>query len=113
MTYDMVDEEYINRNFWYINFNIKKYIKIDDIIDIINLIDEKMIGEEIIYNTSIIVKIIKSTNTEYDYICKTNIKCKNDIVEDFLKFKFKQVQNLIKFYNSEFGFDWEINFELV
>jgi hypothetical protein len=109
----MVNKELQNGNFWYINFNIKKYIKIDDIIDIINLIDDKMIGNDKIYGTNIIVKIIKSTNTEYDYICKTNLECGDEIVEDFLSFKFKQVQNLIKFNNSQFGFDWEINFELV
>lgn len=101
-----------NSNFWYINFNIRGYKKIDDIIDIINLIDEKMVGEDIIYGTDIIIKIDRSNNTQYDYICITNIECGDEIMKDFLRFKFKQVQNLIKFYNSQFGFDWEINFEL-
>lgn len=109
----MVDKKTSNVKFWYIKFNIKKYIKIDDIIDIINLIDDKIIGEDIIYETNIIIKIIKSNNSQNDYICKTNIECTDKIVKDYLYLKFKQVQNLIKFYNSQFGFDWEINFELI
>lgn len=111
----MIEKESNDGEFWFINFNIKKYIKIDDIIDIINLIDDKMIGEENIYQTNIIVKINRTNNnnTQYDYICETNIKCGYEIIKDFLKFKFKQVQNLIKFNDcNRFGFDWEINFEL-
>lgn len=108
----MIDKE-MNNNFWFINFNIKKYIKIVDILDIINFIDDKMICEDKIYGTDIIVKINRANNTQYVYMCKTNIKCNDRIIKDFLSFKFKQIQNLIKFYNSQFGFDWEINFELI
>jgi len=109
----MVEKESQDGVFWYINFNIKKYIKIDDILNIINLIDDKMIGEDKIYGTNVVVKIDRTINTQYDYICKTNVECEDKVVEDFLKYKFKQVQNLIKFYYSQFGFDWEINFELI
>lgn len=109
----MIDKEPQYIDFWFIKFNIKKYLKLEHIIDIINQIDNKIIGEEKIYKTNIIVKIIKSNNTQNDYICKTNILCENIIIKDYLTFKFKQIQNLIKFYNSQFGFDWEINFELI
>lgn len=107
----MVDKEIIYRKKCYINFNIIKYKKIDDIIDIINLIDNKMIGEENINQTNVYVKIKRSKNTQYDYICKTNTNCENEIIKDFLQFKFSQVQNFIKTNNCEFGSDWEIIYE--
>jgi hypothetical protein len=33
-------------------------------------------------------------------------------VTNFLDYKFKQVENIIKFYNDEYGFDWYVDYEL-
>ena len=108
----MFHKELKKRKVWYINFNIKKYNKIDDIINIISLIDKKIIGQDNINGNEIIVKINRQNNTQYDYICKTNIVCSSDIINEFLTLKFIDVQNFVKFNNSQFGLDWEINFEL-
>ena len=99
-------------DFWYINFSIKNYISIDDILEIINLLDKKMCGGEKIYGTNIIVEITRSTNLHYDYVCKTNISCDEKIIMEYLNYKFTQSANQIKFYNDEYGFDWYVEFEL-
>jgi len=99
-------------DFWYINFSIKKYISIDDILPIINLLDKKMCGEEKIYGTNVSIEITRSNNLHYDYVCKTNISCDKNFITEYLNYKFTQAQNLIKFYNDEYGFDWYVKFEL-
>lgn len=110
---------YLNKNdknnidiSWYINFKIKKYVQIDDVSNIINLIDDKIMGEDQIFGTHIIINICQSPNTQYDYICTTNIYCSKNDVTNFLDYKFKQVENIIKFYNDEYGFDWHVDYEL-
>lgn len=102
----------VKYNFWYINFSIKKYISIDDILHIINLLDKKMCKEEQIYGTNIIIEITKSTNLHYDYICKTNISCDEKIIIEYLNYEFRQSENQIKFYNDEYGFNWYVEFKL-
>ena len=97
---------------WYISFNIKKYNCIDDVSHIIYLLDEKMCEEEKCYETNIIFKISQSANLYYDYMCKTNIPCNEDIIIGYLDYKFTQMVNQIKFYNHEYGFDWYIDYEI-
>lgn len=104
-----MDEKY---NCWYINFIIKNYNSIDDITHIINLLDEKICGEQKIYKTNINVIISRSKNLDYDYICETNIPCDEKIIIEYLDFKFKQMVNLIKFYNHNYGFDWYVSYTL-
>lgn len=100
-------------NIWLINFNIKKFNKIDDVLSIINLVDEKMCTEEKIYGTNIVIKIKKSDDIQIDYICETNIDCFENIIIKFLDYKFTQMQNLIKYYNDNYGLDWYIDYVLV
>lgn len=97
---------------WYVNFNIKKYMQIDDVLDIINLIDDKIMGDCKIYGTPITINICKSPNTHYDYICITDKYCLKNTVSKFLDYKFKQIENIIKFYHDKYGFDWYIDYKL-
>lgn len=109
----MISKKLQNRRFWHVGFNIIEYIKIDDIISIITLIDNEIIGKCEIYETNIFIEIYKSNKPQYDYICKTNINCESNFIENYLSFKFIQVQNLIKNNNREFGSNWKINFKLI
>jgi hypothetical protein len=98
---------------YYINFNIKKFNIIDNTINIIRLIDEKIIElKHQIYKTNIIIKIYKISDNDFDYECITNILCSKNIIEEYLNFIFTQIQNLIKFNYIEFGFDWYIDYKL-
>lgn len=99
-------------NFWYINFNIKNYTSVDDIIPIIDLIDKNICKHEQIYGTNIIVKISRSTDTHFDYICTTNIKCTEKKLIEYLDYKFIQIQNQIKTYQHKYGTDWYIKYTL-
>jgi len=97
----------------YINFNIKKYIKIDDVVNLIELIDNKMYFKKKIYGTNIIIKISRFKNLQYDYICKTNIMCDIKIISQYIKFKFEQIEKFIKFTNNKFGYNWYIDYKLI
>ncbi len=103
----------LNNKHWFINFNIKKYIKIDDIIDIIKIIDDEICVQENLLNENIIIKINRTNDTSYDYKCETNIPCDIKFIETYFNFKFKQIENKIKFSYDEFGDKWYIDFNLV
>jgi hypothetical protein len=100
-------------NIWYVNFNIKKYIKIDDVLDIIKLIDYDICSEEKLYETDIVIKINRTNYKSYDYKCETNILCDRKLIEIYLNFKFKQIENKIKFSFDEFGDEWNIDFKVL
>ncbi len=102
-----------SKKHWFINFNIKKYIKIDDIIDMIKLIDKEICIQENLLNENITIKINRSTDTLYDYKCETNIPCDMELIKTHLNFKFKQIINKIKFSYDEFGDEWYIDFNIV
>ena len=104
-----MDEKY---NYWYINFIIKNYNSIDDITHIINLLNKKMCGEQNIYETNINVIISSPYNTQSDNICRTNIHCDEKLITEYLDYKFKQMSNLIKFYNHIYGLDWYVSYTL-
>ena len=110
---------YQNNYKLYINFNIKKYAKIDDIIKIIDLIDNNMNINEKIYGLSVMgyqmschIQIYRSENTQYDYVCVIDNFCEVMIIE-YIDSKFKQIQNLIKFTYDKYGSDWYIDYKLL
>ncbi len=103
----------LDQRIWYIDFNIKKYNKIDDILDIIRLIDENICFEEKIFNQNVLIKINRSKNTLHDYKCETNIPYDKKNIETYLNYKFKQIENKIKFSFDEFGDKWYIDYKLV
>jgi len=98
---------------WYINFSICNYLKIDDILDLIRLIDDSICIQEKIYGTNINIRITRSIGTPYDYNCETNILCENKIINDYFNFKFKQIENKIKFSYDEYGDKWYISYSII
>jgi len=99
-------------NFWFVNYCIKKYIYIDDVLYLINCIDKKMCFEDKIFNTNINIKISRTNNTQVDYVCELNNYCSKEEIIKYLDYKFKQTENFIKFYNHDYGLNWYIEFTI-
>lgn len=98
---------------WFISFGIKKFIKFDDVMDIIEQLDEKICGNDKIYLTNFVVYISKSRSPCHDYICKVSKNCDKNKIINYLTYRFIQAQNQIKFYNTEYGFDWYVDWRIV
>lgn len=107
-----------HNNEWYINLNIKKYKNIDDVLDIIKLVDKYMIGIENISSLENVfggiefIKIYKSDNPQFDYICKTIKNYSKTIILQYIYDRFEQIEEKIKFFNESFGHDWYIDFKI-
>ena len=119
--YDSDSNSNDERQILYINFNIKKYRQIDDIMDLVMLIDEKICIKEKICtreknsntNKDIMIKISRTKNTQYDYLCDTSILYKTNALMEYFDKKFKQIENSIKLTNQEFGYNWYIDYEII
>lgn len=104
-----MDEKY---DYWYINIKIQQYTTIDDVVQIINLLDNAICGEEKIYQSNTIIKISKSTNYEYDYICTTDELCNKETIIKYLNSKFEYIQKFIKSSYEKYGFDWFVSWTI-
>ena len=104
----------MNNKELYINISIKNYNSFENNIELIKLIDVEIIDKnEIIYETNYNIDWKQVfNNNQYDYKC--NIKYTDTIdliiIDNFIKNKFKFIQNFIKFYYEKFGTDWTINY---
>jgi hypothetical protein len=100
---------------FYVIISIQKYNSFENIIKLINLIDENVIKSENIFGTNYIIKWFRSLDTQYDYKCKIKlpneqINLSNEQINNYIKIKFKLIENYIKFNYDNFGTDWSINF---
>jgi hypothetical protein len=107
---------------FYVNISIKKYNSFENIIKLINLIDENVIGIENVFETSYIAEWSRAFDTQYDYKCTINLHDEQIILYDeqiilhdekinnYIKVKFKLIENYIKFNNDKFGTEWSISF---
>lgn len=101
----------------YIIISIKEYNSFENVINLISLIDEKVIGKEYIYNTNYLIEWKRTNNSQYDYSCKIFLNELNkeidDLIKKYIHDKFYLVQNYIKFNYDKFGTNWTIDFDIV
>jgi hypothetical protein len=111
---------------FYISIRIIKYKSFEKIIELLNLIDEKVIWEKTIdekvigennkniFNTNYSIEWTRTIGTEYDYRCilitSDPIEFDMEKMNNYIKAKFNLIQNDIKFNYDYFGSDWTINF---
>ena len=119
----------MNEKHFFVNISIQKFNSFENIIKLINLIDENIIGNENIFESNYIIEWSRAFKTQYDYKCKIylpnekiylpdkkinlsdeQINLTDEKINNYIEVKFRLIQNYIKFNYDKFGTDWIINF---
>ena len=98
-----------------VNISIQKYNSFENLINLIILIDENVTGMENIFETNYIIEWSRAIDSQYDYNCMIilsdeKINFPDEKINNYIKIKFRLIENYIKFNYDKFGTDWSINF---
>jgi len=96
-------------------FSIIRYKSFDDNIEIIKLLDLYFLDTyEQVYGTDIYAGWKKSDGMNYDYVCTIyNPNVNFEKIKNYIKHKFAQAQNYIKFNYDTFGTEWYIDYKII